>query len=217
MNNEESVKDRLLRFLKAEKLSKTEFARRMDVSVAYVSAMRKSLPEEKVKKLCSLFPTLNRDWLLYGEGEMYLPRHQKGDPDTDGYTIPLLPVEAYAGNLQIYSRGVRPEECSRIHCFVQGADMAIPITGDSMEPMIQNGSIAIIARINERAFIPWGSPLVIDTENGVLLKVVYPSEKGDNYIKAHSFNPRYPDFQIPVNSIYGMYRVVGLMQKFSTI
>ena len=150
-----TVKERLSEFLKKERISKAEFARRMGVSEAYVSAMRKSLPEARVTKLCELFPTLNRDWLLYGEGDMYKQDPSESKKGGDNY-IPLLPVEAYAGSIQAYSRGVKREECRKLPIEMEGADFAIPICGDSMEPKIHNGSIAVVAKINERAFIPWG-------------------------------------------------------------
>lgn len=212
---EETVKDRLLQFLKATGVSKAEFARRMGVSLAYVSAMRKSLPEDKVLKVMELFPDLNRDWSLYGEGRMLQTREECGC--ADGYLIPLLPVEAFAGNLQNYSRGVSLRECDTIASPVKGADFGISISGDSMEPEIHNGTYAAISRINDRAFIPWGNPMVIDTENGVLIKVVLPSDKGEDYIQAHSYNPRYPDIHIPKQSIFGLYRIVAYMKKVSTM
>lgn len=216
----ETVKDRLLQFLKAENISKAEFARRMGLSDTYVSTMRKSLPEERVMKMTELFPALNRNWLLYGEGDMYLATKEKSRDeieDPEEYFVPLLPVEAYAGSLQAYSRGVERRECSRLAVPVKGADFAIPISGDSMEPVIHNGSIVAVRKINERAFIPWGNPLVIDTENGVYVKVVQPSDKGDRYIDAISYNPRYKAFQIPKESIYGLYRIVCQMQHITTM
>lgn len=216
-NNQETVKDRLLHFLKAENISKTEFARRMGLSVAYVSAMRKSLPEEKVVRMTELFPSLNRDWLLYGEGDMLLPDPEKALKCYDGYLIPLLPVEAYAGNLQEYSTSVAFRDCAMIGCPVKGADFAIPISGDSMEPEIHNGSIAAICRINDRAFIPWGHPMILDTENGVLVKVVLPSKEGKRFVEAHSYNPRYPDLQIPKECILGLYRIVAYMRRVTTM
>lgn len=217
METNETVKDRLLLFLKSQNISKAEFARRMGLSMAYVSAMRKSLPEDKVKRLCELFPSLNRDWLLYGEGDMLLSRPKEGRRNEREFLIPLLPIQAFAGNLQEYSQGVLRRECDLIASPVEGADLAIPISGDSMEPEIHNGTIAAIKRINERAFIPWGNPMVIDTENGVLLKVVFPSKMGKDYIEAHSYNPRYPDIQIPTGSILGLYRVVAYMRRVSTM
>lgn len=215
----ETVKERLLQFLKAERISKAEFARKMGMSEAYVSTMRKSLPEARVAKLIELYPKLNRDWLLYGEGEMFHPSEQ-AERDTDhktGHFVPLLPVEAYAGSLQAYSRGVNKRECKLLPISIEGADFAIPISGDSMEPMIHNGVIAVVAKINERAFIPWGNPMVIDTENGVYVKVIRPSEEGEDYIEASSYNPRYPAFQIPTESIFGIYRIISYYQPITTM
>ncbi len=213
-----TVKERLLEFLKAERISKAEFARKMGVSEAYVSTMRKSLPEARVVKLTELYPELNRNWLLYGEGEMYNSQKKERIAEADeDFFVPLLPVEAYAGSLQAYSRGVEERECTKLKVPIRGGDLAIPISGDSMEPLIHNGAIAVIAQINERAFIPWGNPMIIDTENGVFVKVVRPSEKGEGYIEACSYNSKYPPFQIPTDSIFGMYRILSLIQPVTTM
>ncbi|MDE6866853.1 MAG: S24 family peptidase, partial [Muribaculaceae bacterium] len=80
------------------------------------------------------------------------------------------------------------------------------------------GSILFIKRINERAFIPWGNPMVVDTENGVLVKALYPLEpEEDNYIEARSYNPSYPPLKIPVTSIYSLYRILSATKQYSTI
>lgn len=215
----ETVKERLLLFLQNEGISNSEFARKMGLSAAYVGAMRKSMPEEKVSRLIELYPRLNRDWLLYGEGEMYLP--EKEDYGVSGnlsdYIVPLLPVEAYAGNLQMWSEGVALKDCDKVVAPMKGVDFAIRVSGDSMEPFVFNGMTMLIKKINERAFIPWGNPLVIDTENGVLFKVVQPSEEGEKYIEAQSYNPKYRPIQIPKESIYGLYRVLATVNAISTL
>lgn len=215
----ETVKDRLLRFLEAEKISNSEFARKMGLSPAYVGAMRKSMPEEKVSRLLELYPRLNRDWLLYGEGEMYLPEPTDGSlpDDIADYIVPLLPVEAYAGNLQMWSDGVALADCEKVVAPIKGADFAIKVSGDSMEPFVFSGMTMLIKRINDRAFIPWGNPMVIDTENGVLVKVVQPSAEGNSYIEAQSYNPKYPPIQIPKESVFGLYRVLATINSISTL
>ncbi|MDE6442965.1 MAG: S24 family peptidase [Muribaculaceae bacterium] len=215
MNEQETVKDRLLLFLKSEGISKSEFARRMEVSVAYLGAMRKSMPEEKVAKVTSLFPHLNRDWLLYGEGEM-IRKPSRRKSEIDRYMVPLLPVEAQAGSLQMFSQGVSLMECERIMAPSPDIDCAIRVSGDSMEPNIRSGTILFIKRINEKAFIPWGHPMVIDSENGVLVKVVYPSEEGKEFIEARSYNERYPDIHIPMSCLYGIYRIVSQSEITTT-
>ena len=94
----ETVKDRLTRFLRAEGISKSEFARRMGLSTAYIGAMRKSMPEDKVLRMMELFPRLNRDWLLYGEGDMYReirPGAAARLPSIDSHIVPLLPGRGF--------------------------------------------------------------------------------------------------------------------------
>lgn len=215
MEENSTVKTRLAEFLKARRITKSSLSRMLDVSPAYVSAMRKSIPEEKVKKLCELFPELNRDWLLYGEGNML----RDPDPhcDINDYEVPLLPVEAFAGGLQSWSKGVELRDCERVISPVPGADYAIRITGNSMEPEFHSGSVLLIRKINDRAFIPWGNPMVIDSENGVLIKAVYPADSPGEYIEARSYNPLYPPIRIPTESIFGLYRIVGDMRQFNTM
>lgn len=211
----ETVKDRLLRYLRAEGISNSKFARDMGVSVAYIGAMRKSMPETKVAKLMEVYPDLNRDWLLYGEGEMrrQTSREQNSTQwasnDYEGYVVPLLPVEAFAGTLQEWSEGVRLQDCRRVMSPIKGADIAIDVNGDSMEPNIHNGSRIFIKKINDAAFIPWGNPIVIDTQNGVLVKVIQPSKDGDEVVEAHSYNEKYPPMKITKSSILGLYRVLA--------
>lgn len=221
---EENVKQRLIRLLKHKHMTQSEFARRLGVSPTYIGAMRKSMPEEKLREVFEMFPDVNRDWLLYGEGEMLLPEGEGCPVLERGYIVPLLPVDAYAGNLQEWSDGVQLRDCEKIVSPVPGVDFGIRVNGDSMEPEFSNGSVIFIKRINENAFIPWGNPMVIDTENGVVVKVVYPPEtrramRGTEceYIEARSINPAYPPFLIPTESIYGLYRIITGIRQYSTL
>ncbi len=214
-----TVKGRLLCFLNEKRLSQSEFGRILGVAPTYVGAMRKSLSTDKVARLTRAFPDLNRDWLLYGEGEMLKDPYDNDDSliETARYEVPLLPVAAYAGSLQMWSQSVELRDCEKIVSPVPGADFAIRISGDSMEPKLHDGSTILIKRINEKAFIPWGNPMVIDSENGVLVKDVYPGTRGSAYIEARSANPKYPPIDVPTSSIYGLYRVMGTVNIFSTI
>lgn len=211
-----TVKERLQHFLKEEGISGSEFTRKMGLSSTYLASMRKSMPEEKVEKLTQIFPQINRDWLLYGEGEMYRQEiTEKGiDPyRLDRHIVPLVPTQAAAGSLDVYCEGVMPHDCRKIYSPNPDAALAIQVKGDSMEPRINNGAFLFIKRINDKAFIPWGSPLVLDTENGTVVKLLFPSEKGDEYLEARSYNKEYPPFQIPKESINGIYRILSTMEE----
>lgn len=223
MEENSSVKTRLLEYLKAKRISQMEFTRALGVSPTYIGAMRKSIPADKMKKIGELYPDLSRDWLLYGEGEMLTEREEikASNPNKD-YEALLLPVEAFAGGLQMWSQGVRASECRRIVSPIRGVELAIPIKGDSMEPKFHDGSTLLIKKINDKAFIPWGHTMVIDTENGVLVKNLLPSDKekteeGEDYVIAESINPKYPPFKIPTSSIYAIYRIMGTLDIFTNL
>lgn len=211
-----SVKERLQQFLKEEGISGSEFSRQMGLSPAYLASMRKSMPEEKVERLVKVYPQLSRDWLLYGEGSMYRDdlAEQGIDPHRlDKHMVPLVPTQASAGGFTYYVQGVRREDCQEVYSPRIDVDLAIDVKGDSMEPNIHNGTRLFLKRINDRAFIPWGSPLVLDTENGSLVKLLFPSKKGEEYIEARSYNKEYPPFDVPMESIYGIYRIICEMSQ----
>lgn len=133
----------------------------------------------------------------------------KEDDDNDyneSDYVPLLPIEAMAGSLQGLSEGVELRNCRKIKSPVAGADWAIQISGDSMEPDFKNGSILFIKKITSR-MIPWGHPLVIDTYDGVVFKKIFPDD--EEYIEARSINPDYPPFHIEKSIVLGLYRVLG--------
>lgn len=205
-----TIKDRLIQFLRAEGISNSEFSRRMSLSPAYIGSMRKSMPEEKVERLCEIFPRLNRDWLLYGQGEMYADVKADGSAPKkrDVYRVPLLPVTANAGRLGGFSEGILMKDCQQIPSPELDATLAIKVDGDSMEPDIPEGYTLFLSPMDNPSFIPWGHPYVITTHNGVLLKELYPSSRGDRFLEARSVNPKYLPFDIPKEEIINIYRVL---------
>lgn len=207
------VKERLLEFLKAEGITNSEFTRKMGLSPAYIASMRKSMPPEKVEKLMNLYPQINRDWLIYGDGEMYRDFNDENiNPHRlDRHLVPLIPAQAHAGSFEMYAEGVELNDCKKIYSPYSGSQFAIQVIGDSMEPEIKSGSVLFIEKINDQAFIPWGNPMVLATENGSLVKMLFPSSKGNDYLEARSYNEKYPPFEIPTSSIYGIYRIRGLL------
>lgn len=174
------------------------------------------------ERIIAAFPDVNRVWLLTGEGDMFgtVSPQTVEDPvvRTDVKEVPLVPISAIAGPINAYYEdGVDLRKCSRIISPSPNADLALPVTGDSMEPTFADGSIVFIKRINEEAFIPWGHPMVLDTENGIFIKTVMPDEENPTYIWAQSINPRYPRMHIPKYCISGYYRVLNVVKSFTTM
>lgn len=65
-----SIKNRTKEFIEHKGLTVSGFEEMCNLSNGYVSSMRKGYGQEKLNNVLNKFPDLNRDWLLYGEGEM---------------------------------------------------------------------------------------------------------------------------------------------------
>lgn len=150
---------------------------------------------------------INKRWLLTGDGEMMNER------DVEVYspnTVPLLPIYVKGGSLQDFSDSVMEHDCERLISPVKDAEMAITVSGDSMTPEFPSGSYVFLKKINSRAFIEWGRTYVLDTVNGAIIKKVLPGPSEDCII-CSSVNPEYKDFQVHLQDVFGMYRVLLMM------
>lgn len=192
----------------------------------------KRISENLATKISSVYTEIDRVWLLTDERTMlkdsndnltgtYENEAPEAEDEFDAVdranVIPLLPLEAIAGGLQYWSKSVELADCRKVVSPIPGADFAIQVSGDSMEPEIHNGTYIYIKKINARSFIPWGNTMVVDTENGVVVKKLFPIENHSDCILAKSVNPAYPPFKIPTNSIFGIYRVLGGSFVVSTL
>lgn len=121
-------------------------------------------------------------------------------------TIPVIPTGARAGTLGDFAEGVQEYDCERMVSPIKGADFAIQVTGESMSPEYPNGSHIIIKKISAE-FISWGNVFCLDTNDGAIIKQVYPTDD-DSIIECRSLNPAYPPFKIKKDLINGWYRVL---------
>lgn len=79
-----SVKERIYKFTDQKCITIRRFEELCGLSNGYVSSMRKGLGTRKLNNVLTAFPELNRDWLLYGEGDMIKKVEHISDDTTDG-------------------------------------------------------------------------------------------------------------------------------------
>lgn len=184
------------------------------------SGKTKNISGDMADKITDVFPQFNKAFLRTGEGEMLKSQAKpaKTLSKTEGNRIPLIPASAFAGGVSGFApETLDPRNCEMVVSPVAGAEFAIPITGDSMEPEYPDGSLAYIKRINEMAFIPWGHTVILDTENGAFIKRIYPDTENEKYVWAKSINPAYPPMHVPKSSIFRIFRVLGTSRIFTTM
>lgn len=188
-------------------VTQAEIAGKIGVSKPYLSDMvngRVPYTDSTRKKLLSAY---------LDEEPQEEVKQEEEEADEAFPMVPLLPLLAQGGKLNDFTTSVHEYDCERIISPVRGAQLAISVSGDSMAPEYPAGCQVLIKKIDERKFIEWGRAYVIDTVNGVVIKYLAPSDRGDGWVRCLSLNPepRYAPFDVNLEDVFGIYRVLICM------
>lgn len=169
---------------------------------------KRKLSLEVIEAILKTFPDVSAEWLLRGDDVKTMGSLcDKGSIKT----LPRIPYDAEAGTLTDAVEGVTELQCERLAVVAAFPkyDFTIRVTGRSMEPIYFPGDEVACLRVIESSFLQWGRVHVLDTTQGVVIKRIY--ENGDS-IRCSSFNPEYPDFNIPKEDIRSFNLVVGALR-----
>ncbi|QZE15128.1 S24 family peptidase [Halosquirtibacter laminarini] len=172
-----------------------------------------NLNSDAIGKIILNYPDINLEWLITGVGTMTRDKNCKSNEycgEPLGKSIPLLPVNEQGGYLDDFVAQVTRIDCESILSPIKDVDFGITVVGDSMEPRYPNGSIVLIKKINERAFIEWGKVFVLDTINGIVVKQLKPSTN-DGFVSCCSYNEDYPPFEVAMEDLNGIYKVMMVL------
>lgn len=86
---EDSVKQRLMKFLRYKDISNSVFEKTCGMANGYVNNIRVGVSPKKLESILLNYPELNRDWLIYGEGSMLNEGYTTFDPV--GLATPTAP------------------------------------------------------------------------------------------------------------------------------
>lgn len=212
---ENSVKQRLIKYLKYKGIGQIKFAESVGLSRGYVNNIVNSIQPKTLDRITKYYNDLNPSWLMTGEGNML---RENNNEETSSFTDKfkreymtfLLPQSAMGGPLTgISADSVLLGHCEKVVSPIKGVDFAITVYGESMSPRYPSGSRLLIKKIDPNAFIDWGKAYVIDSCNGVIVKEVIKSSK-EGYIICKSVNPdpKFSPFEVSLADIYGMYRIL---------
>ena len=219
------IKERIKQFADSKGIPIYKFESTAGLSNGYVNGIRKGIGSEKLSDILRAFPELNRNWLLFGEGEMLRTdtpanvSHSEDAPPPQlipappGKGLPLIPLPAMAGFL----KGAADIDPNEIEWYFVPAfrdcQFLIRVKGDSMSPRYLSGDIVACREVQDTGtFFQWGKTYVLDTDQGVVIKRVRPSEK-ENHILCVSDNLEYDPFDVPIAGIYHLAIVRGLIRE----
>ena len=211
---ETSVKQRLIQFVKYKGISQRKFESTIGVSNGFINNISKSIGAEKMQRIESAFPEINKIWLLTGEGDM-LNNTTTDSSQTHGNINTLQNTIKYYPNVNGSMGGVQflddPNEmvCDITIPGYSDCKFAINAYGDSMYPLIKSGQIILMSEWSEN-FIDWGRIYLVVTKSGYrVIKRLYPGAS-DTTITCKSENPETnPPFEIEKSDINKVYLVKG--------
>lgn len=188
-------------------ISQKELANRLGVHWRTVQNWEKEggISQSDYTKLCAMLPAPQiKEHTHYG-GE-----HAE-QSDEAPKIVPLIPISAQGGTLNDFTQSVMEYDCEKVVSPIKGVDYAMTVSGDSMSPEYPSGCQILIKRIDERIFIDWGKVFVLDTANGTIIKRLMPVEGDPNKVLCVSINPAYPAFEVCLEHVFGVYRVLMCM------
>lgn len=214
------MRKRIIQFLEYKGESKYRFYQKTGLSNGFLDK-NNAIGSDKYEIISKCYPELNMEWAISGAGEMLSKnkgiseaREDQALYNTIKAGIPLIPIEAMAG-LSSGDATVLEVDSERylVPEFKNKADFMIRLSGTSMSPKYYNGDVVACRKIPKDTFIQWGKVYIMDTVQGALCKRLFPSEKGEDFIKVVSDNPSYPAFEMhKENDIRALAIVIGVIR-----
>jgi len=204
----EHLKQRLMEFARQRyDMGQTRFEDHCGLSHGTIAAIKSNGPSASViTRISSACPELNLNWLFLGVGDMVVGEQR--EVGQTPHTLPLIPLEAFAGpGLPSYG-DERVEDFYTVTEFKE-SDFLIRVKGDSMTPKYNGGDLVACKKVTETYFLQWGRVYVICTRSqGIMIKRVQPAQD-NQWITCVSDNPKYAPFDVPKEDIVSIALVNG--------
>jgi len=209
-NEDDLLRERILKLMLKEGLTNRKFAiilNRNPSNLSQIFKGKRHIPRKMLNEIVETFPKVRKEWLLFGEGDMYF-RDEKTE-DYQYNTKPRLPKTIYEGHLDDYIKGSKRSLCQEIPIVTQfpNYDFTYLLKDDTMNPKYERDDELAFKGVR---FIEWGNDYLLDTEDGPLFKKIYEE---DDCIRCVSYKREdYPDILIPKKIIIGYFKCVGLLR-----
>lgn len=237
----QTIKERILKYLKYQGVTKYEFYKKSDVTRGILDNLS-GLSEENIGKFLDYAPEISTDWLIQGSGPWFkndLEQHaqemsviKEPEPNYVASRIievvgrdnePLhvmMPVKAQAGYLDNHSD---PEWFAELPtCSLPGLQQRSlwlwEVEGNSMTTDsggLHTGDWVVAERILEKKSIRDGRVYVIIHKDGVLIKRVLDRSQNENklILKSDNLSGNYPAMVIDPTDVLELWYVVGYFSR----
>lgn len=223
------IKERLILFVKFNKLSNSSFERLIGMSNGYIANIKKNIKTDYLERILKEFPNINKDWLLYGTGNMlnvnsddteyYQDVVDATEEDLENcnncqYRIPFIP-DSYVRSPEVNIRDLIKTKSSELrHSSLRdiiGDDINYyqRVTTNAMAPDFMPGDILLIKFIPRSNVISGGVYILDSTVKGCMVRQI---DFDESTYTLHASNPDYRDLTLNKSDIMSFGRVVCLLR-----
>lgn len=235
MKNISTIKERILQFIEYKGITKNKFYKETGISNGVLDK-KGGLSMETVEKFYSTYPEINEKWILTGEGNMIKnyqeEKKNEAIPVTAGLVkyIPLVSQYAKAGYLSGFADQTYMETLPTIPVILtqeqepKGEYVCFEVSGDSMisdespEESLFDGDLLVCRNVHHDY---WTSKLhinkwdfvIVDQEEGVIVKRIIDHNPDNGDITIHSLNPMYQDKKMNLSHVDKLSNVVKIIRE----
>ena len=208
-----------IKYLMSEmRLRQSAFASRIGTDVSNFSKqMNGKLPisEGLINKIV-VNAGVSKSWLTNGEG---LPFGKNAQPDTVGAET----ASEHEAGIPVYDIDVTAGPASREMIFADDRIVGyvnvpgispdcriVKVSGDSMEPVINNGDYIAVREVTDTSILYWGQIYVVLLDDYRMVKYLR-KHPDSGQIVLHSANPSYDDIELPRQAIRKLFFVNNII------
>lgn len=225
------VKERLLEYINYKQITNKTFEITAKLSNGYVNNFDGNFRTKTLEKVLTAYPDINRDWLLYGEGEMLVSTAEaveveeiksdvlpvKCDKPTLGHCRATMPFVSndIVQSRDIDIRSLVEKSSDKLEQFTlskvfRGVDYIQRVITEAMEPYYFPGDYLLVHFMPAQGDILSGATYLVDTKvYGAMLRKVYVRENGYT-LKPH--NPEFDEVFIARENVYSIGIVVSMFR-----
>lgn len=216
---QEEVAERIRYLIQRSGMTQAQFADRLSVNPSNLSkhlSGKIPITEGLINKIV-VDMGVSKTWLRDGDDVPFAKPRHAAEMDVESQQralsadtrrgVPVYDIDVTAGRSELN----RMFTADRIVGFMDMPSLSsdciiVRVSGDSMKPVIENGSYVAIRPVSTSGIIFWGQIYIIITEDYRMVKFVH-RHPDNHYVVLHSANPDYDDIDMPRDNIEGMFIV----------
>lgn len=222
---EQTVKERLVSYLRYKKIGYNRFEALAGVSSGYIANLKNSPGSNVLVKILNAAPDLNEKWLLTGEGEMLNKTEDAVISETGTTTdyedaevvesFPMLPevvADSQNTNIETFIEE-NSSELERVNpsSLLSSAEAAERILRTSMLPTFQPEDIVFVRFLPDKMKICDGDIYYLNCKNRPTMIRRVKFEQ-DGRLRLIAQNPQYGDVIINKEDIINIGTIVGMLR-----